>query len=431
MAENQNNGRPHFKPSDEAGLSGVRASVSRINHAQEGSDANRKAGVTLGKHPEMSGSTLGSEPRTNLSSTWPHISLVGAFISGLLVYPLLFFTHKYSIPWSGMSDFSSYHEMVLKPLQFDAVRAPFAMRQMTTLIARFILEIGITFDKDIWFNYHSIMGNITFSANVFFALLVANTIGVWLTGMIVYTVAATADSNKILPVSIWGIAALGLLLLSGGTLFYVVSPLTEGWTWFLAALIWALRRRDDFWAWSTFPLLLLCIFQREMLPLAFLIMSMTERVCLRRVLSQNRKRFLHAFIAACVASLALYVALRGWIFPTLPTDTHQISPLGWFNRFIDQLPTLWDPLMIRSAFFKLNLPLLWASYVVWAMRHRLLGLDQVCASVGLGLAMASFFCIAYANGAGRAVDRYVVMLSPLFVLAIIDLTEKIHESRRV
>lgn len=343
--------------------------------------------------------------------------MTGFILAVLLAYPLLFFAHKYTVPWTGMSDFRSYHAMTLAPLEFDAVRAPFAMRQLTPLIARGLMEIGVSFNKEIWFQQYSVWQGKTYSDQVFFALLLANAIGAVLAGAVVYAAAAARPLR--LPVDPFGLCALALLLLSGGTMFYVLAPLTEGWTWFLAAAIGVLWRRSDRWAWAAPPLLLVCVFQREMLPLAFLLMASVERLAIPA--DSERRRYLQAFIAACIASLLLYIALRSWILPMKQTDIGQIQPLTWWSRLIALAPLLFSAEMIKAAFFKLNMPLLWGLFLGWMWRRGMLDRELAWRATGLALAAVAIFCISWANGAGKGVDRLVMILTPLFVLSISEL----------
>jgi hypothetical protein len=371
--------------------------------------------------------TMSSSP-SSLRQAFRHLVL-GLVLSVVLAYPLLSFAQKYTIPWTGMNDFSSYHDMVLSPLRFDAVRAPFAMRQLTAVVARGVLELGIGSDRSIWFQQHATMWQRSYSVDVFLALLVANFAGAVLAGAVVYAAAARHDRQPpSLPVSSWGLGAVALLFLSGGTLFYVIAPLTEGWTWALAAIMGVLWKRRDGWAWAVVPLLFVCIFQREMLPLAFLIMAAAELA--GGGPDGRRRRFLVALMVASTASLAAYAALRGAILPVRATDVHQIEPLGWAGGLMRELPALFTPVMLRAALLKLNLVLVWLSFVAWAARRRLLGGAVGWDIAGLAGAALAFFLIALANGAGRAVDRYVIMLAPLFVLSLVELARHAAASAR-
>lgn len=198
---------------------------------------------------------------------------VGVFATFILCYPMLFYVHKYAVPWTGMDDFTSYHQMVLRPFTFDDIPAPFSMRRLTPLIAHLVMEMGLIYPNEIWFEHFLIHQGRSYSKDVFWALLFTNFLGVALAGGVVYSAAARFDSipdyatdrpsERVL--SGYGLLALSLFLLAGNTIFYVIAPLVDGWTCLFAVLIVILARRTDRFSYLALPLILLSVFQRELL----------------------------------------------------------------------------------------------------------------------------------------------------------------------
>lgn len=263
--------------------------------------------------------------------------LTGLWLTVILGYPLLLYAHRFQVPWfRGGNDFRSYHTMVLDPLNFGAVRTPFAMQQLTAVIAHVILKSGFVFSNDIAFDHFSVFEGVSYRADVFFSLLLANFLRLVAAGGFVYVTVARAtmernsagrtDGLALDGVSLPGVSAVGLMLLSGPLMFHVVVPLTEGWSWFLVAAGVYFYRANGRSAYAALLVLPAAVFQRELVPPIFAVLAGAELLSRRRDLAPPRRRFLTALLAASVAAMAAYFVLRASVLPVPRTDLQQISP---------------------------------------------------------------------------------------------------------
>jgi hypothetical protein len=355
--------------------------------------------------------------------------LTGLGLSVLLSYPMLFYAHKYMVPWiGGGTDFRSYHTMVLDPLNFGAVRAPFAMRQLTALVAHGILKIGLIFPNNVAFDHFTSFEGKIYDPDVFFALILANVIGVMLAGAFVYATVARdlphwSEASTVTGLSIPGLLAVCLMLLSGPLLFHVFAPLTEGWSWFLMAAGFYFYREHGRLAYAALLVLPAAVFQRELLPLVFVGLAGTELLSRRSELDTRRRQFLLTIFAGSLLALLAYYLLRAYILPVAHTDLGQISPALWPQKLATRIT---DPAIITKfvrVLVKMNLVILWGCAVILALRQGLHGWDR---HILYAMAMISvlFTLIALAVGADAATDRYLAILTPLFTVSIIELLHR-------
>lgn len=352
--------------------------------------------------------------------------LTGALLTALLAYPMLFYAHKYAVPWSGLTDFRSYHAMVLSPLDFDVVRAPFAMRQIPVLIARLILDLGLIYPNEIWFDHFTVYQGITYRKDVFFALMFGSFLGMVGTGGLLYMAASRLDEERARLLSPYGLLAVGLLLLAGTTLFYTLAPLTEGWTWFLLMGIFVLSRRDDRWRWLALPLTMLAIFQRELLPLVVAILAAAELAACRRETGGDRRRYLLALLGTALLALLAYWLLRGMVLPMWEVDGRQMDPTLWGRHLLRNWQRFTTFEFIQGVFFKLNVFLLWSAAVAMALRRGLPPCDTAFLAA-LAVSATAILLIAVSTGADRSSDRLVAIVTPLFVLSLVRLLHRFNE----
>ncbi len=126
---------------------------------------------------------------------------IGFVLTVLFSYQLLWYAHKYSIPWSGLADFAHYHDMTLRPLDFDATRYPFNFRMLTPLIASLLLKVHAIYDNVTWFDSQSVYKGVQYDKSVFFALLLTNYLAVAGTGRA--ALRACRDPRGPPPFALW------------------------------------------------------------------------------------------------------------------------------------------------------------------------------------------------------------------------------------
>lgn len=356
--------------------------------------------------------------------------LTGLGLTVILGYPLFFYAHKFQVPWlGGGNDFRSYHVMALDPLDFGAVRAPFAMRQLTAAIAHVILKSGFVFSNDIAFDHFTVFEGVSYRADVFFSLLLANFLGLVAAGGFVYATVARdcagrTDGWALDGVSLPGASAVGLLLLSGPLMFHVIAPLTEGWNWFLVAAGVYFYRADGRSAYAALLVLPVAVFQRELVLPIFATLAGAELLSRRRDLAPPlalpRRRFLTALLAASVAAMAAYFVLRGSVLPVLRTDLQQISPTRWPGILTTRIANPAVMAKFARVLVKMNLMLLWGGVALLSLRRGLAGWDRHFLGVIVALAVM-IALVSIMVGADAAADRYLGLLTPLFIVSLFDL----------
>ena len=347
--------------------------------------------------------------------------VLGWGLTAFLAYPMLFYAHKYAVPWiSSMIDFRSYHTMVLHPLDFGIVRAPFAMRQMTAVVASGILKLGLVYPNQVSFDSVLTFRNVTYRPDVFFALILANFLGVVSAGAFVYASVARKIASPGQALSLPACLAVCLLLLSGSTLFHAVAPMMEGWSWFLAAFGFHYYRRSDGLAYLALAVLPLAVFQRELLPLVFAGLPAAELLSRRRTLDPRRRRFLVTLGVASVVAVFGYYLLRKDILPVAATDLHQISPSAWWSTLTRRLVNPAGLGTVLKVLLKLNLVFLWGALAVAAARRGLKGWDRHM-MYALAAVAASFTLLALSTGAELSSDRYISIMMPIFAVLSVEL----------
>src|SRR5690242_13947332 len=61
-------------------------------------------------------------------------------------YGFLYFSYKYYTPDFGGTDFYTYYQMYLHPLNFSVAEPPHIFRQLTAIIVHVIWKLGIFYD---------------------------------------------------------------------------------------------------------------------------------------------------------------------------------------------------------------------------------------------------------------------------------------------
>lgn len=349
--------------------------------------------------------------------------LIGIILTAILSYTTLIHNYKYTIPWTGLNDFRHYHDMVLAPLSFEDVPAPFSMRRLTPIIARGILETGLIPPLDIWFAQHATFSGQTYSQDVLWALMLANWLGLLATGALVYAAIAhqadkvpRAASN---PVDGPAVLAVALLLLCGNTTFYIIAPLVEGWTLFLVTAIFLLLHRDDALGWLAIPLVFIGMLQRELVVVATGAYALAEIVVppvFGRPLAPARRRFLLAVLAGALVAAALYLVARGALPATAPRYAHQTSIAAWIGSVRRLGALLGKGETFRVMFFKLNLLLMWGMGITWAWRRHL-DTEARIRVITLMLPLA-VLCVITVLTRSTSPDRVMMILSPMIAISL-------------
>lgn len=325
----------------------------------------------------------------------------------ILSYGMLYFSYKFYIPLlGGGNDIYAYYNMYLNPLDFTQADAPFIYRQFSALITNLIYEIGLFYDAEISFSDTQI------SKRLFFAAILSNYFAVVLTALVVSkTVDLYIKNSYIYPV-IGGM----LCLMSFGVSSFVLTGLTEGWTWFLIAIgFYALKSKS---LKLFLVIALISIFQKEIISIAFGIFSL---VYLGHYFKNNenslwKKFYLKTFLIS-LGTFITYVGVRKVIIP-VDGYSNQLSPNSW----IDEIS--------RTQFFEISyiIPTLLSSNLLYLLIFLFLMLIyrykqnieelNLLDFIAIVLTTIVFYWIGTAVGLEHNIGRILLTLSPIISVLI-------------
>ncbi len=355
---------------------------------------------------------------------------IGFALTVLFSYQLLWYAHKYSIPWSGLGDFAHYHDMTLHPLDFDATRYPFNFRMLTPLIASLLLKSHAIYDNATSFDAYSAYKGVRYDKSVFFALLFANYLAVAGTGALLYAHAAIREGRRL---SLYGLLSIAALLLTFNTLVTTIAPVDEGWSWFLLLAIFLLMRQEGRIRYLALPLIVLSIFQRELLsPIVFLFAA-SELFCMgvaRAASLRGRAGFLWLVAGVCVLASSLYAALALFVLPPRIPGLETNGRRGFLlNRMKPRkiLAGLSSLSALRQSVLNLNTMAAWLGleYYLRASGDRARGRGWNAVTVGIGAGFLFVLMIGITIGGGNNVGRYLALLTPIVVLRAVEILRQI------
>jgi len=215
---------------------------------------------------------------------------------------MLYFSYKYYVPWSGGQDYAQYYAMYQQPLDMSQTEAPFVYRQFGAVITHVIYKLGLYYPNKI----HFIEAG--YDQRIFFSALLSNYLALFLTAILVaMTVARRFDYPTLFPPLVGGL----LCFLSFFTQQNVITGLSEGWSWFLMALLFYAydSRRQTL----VIAVLILSIFQREILPIVVAVLSGVS--LLQRRENTDRDPFVVKTFVSASCAFALYVLVRSFVIP--------------------------------------------------------------------------------------------------------------------
>ena len=181
---------------------------------------------------------------------------------------------------------------------------------------------------------------------------------------------------------------------------YVVTGLTEGLNWVLAALAVLFYARRQLLPLAA--VLALSVVQRETIPIAIGVMATLDLV-----LRRHPRRFNAAALAVSLAAFASYLALRAVIFPR-PGYEEQLSPAALGGQAVDFfLLGFATPDFLMMGVVSLNVTALVALLV---LRRRGWHADSLLPHL-LGASAVLLF-VGFVAGIGSNVGRIIGVLSP-------------------
>lgn len=335
-------------------------------------------------------------------------SLVGLFASFIFSYHAFCYVYRYEVPWTGHNDFARYHDMVLAPWNFSATFAPFVFRQLTTLIASLVYQSGIYLNHPSWFQVHNMVGDRAFDHRVYFSLLFVNYISMLVIGSILYCREAIRDG---VPISPFGLLSIFFIFFNWGGLFFAMAPMTEGLTWLMVLVFCLGYQRKSLWVVA--PVLLLSIFQREMIPFIGLAFAVVDggSGAFRRA---GGLHFPAKVVGLSVLAIIGYFAVRSMV-PGVHGHTEQVTPEIWVRALFRIGHTLTRPDVLQHLLTGCDVIGPWLLGSVAMMIWRPGSVDRVAFTQRLA-ALAVLFVAAVAASIDLTIIRVLAILTPILVL---------------
>jgi hypothetical protein len=311
---------------------------------------------------------------------------IRAVVLGLCSYGMLYYAYKYYQPWFGGNDFADYYAAYLNPFQNEAVD-PFRFRRISALVTFIIYKAGLYYPVEIAFH------DPAYSQQLFFAALLSNYIALWGAALICSYIATDEGATPILS---------GLLVLVGfGAQAFVLTGLTEGWSWFLVAIgFYCYDRRHYRSLWLV---LLASVFQRETILVVFGTFACVD-TWRRRHDADGRMSKWNVLVA--LAAFALYLVQR-WVDSVPSMHTTQLYPASLWEVLRGFVPS---SAFAIPAFLTQNLLVLYAVLVVLL---RFSGQRSPGYGWHLAAAAGALALGGVAAGIGNNTGRILTVLTPI------------------
>ena len=143
----------------------------------------------------------------------------------------LYYCYKFGSPDLGNNDFYHYKEMVERPLDFNAAPAPWVLRQLPTIVAHQLYELGAFYETKT--NFDIILPGAIETKKIFFALILSNALAAGMSFAIaLYFIRGKTFKND----SLVSFSYIGLMLSYFYLPFSFIAPLTYGWGWLVSTI---------------------------------------------------------------------------------------------------------------------------------------------------------------------------------------------------
>ncbi len=330
-----------------------------------------------------------------------------AIVFFLLSYGMLYFSYKFYIPLiGGGNDFYNYYKMYINPLDFTQTHAPFIYRQFSATITNIIYEWGIFYNTTISFTDSQI------SQKLFFASILSNYLALVLTAL---TVSKTVDlyvKNSFIYPLIGG----AICFMSFGVSTYVLTGLTEGWTWFLIAIGFYSLKSNNLKLFIIISLV--SIFQKEIISIILGIFSFIYFVY---HFKYNESKNLHMFyiktFLISLGSFLTYIIVRKVL---MPVDGHanQLSTDAWLNSFLNT--NFSEISFVIPTLLSSNLLYLLISLFLIIFYKYKQDLNQLYKAdfVAILFTVAGLYFIGIITSIGTNIGRILLNLSPIISVII-------------
>ena len=312
------------------------------------------------------------------------------FVLLMLSYPLFYFSYKYTLPDMGGADYFHYLHLY-ESWDVEHTEAPFNMRIVGSYGTHLFNKVGLHYDTETVFaTVHPELSQQTFFNALFF-----NYLCVLMSAFVVFQTAKARLNNGLLAF----IGSLGFLL-GFGTIFFLLKPANDACGVLLIAIGFHFYLRRSAWV---YPILLLCVFQREYALMVFGMLAAVDYFF-------ERHRYFVAVLLASIASFGLYYILRKTVFYS-PLHDGQTKP-GFFLQSLLHPEIAWGP-FVKQLALSCNLLWLYVAVVVYKMWNGIAFNKRFLTLVLVLFVQVIFMSIA--AGFGNNTGRIFYFTAPILI----------------
>lgn len=312
------------------------------------------------------------------------------FVLLMLSYPLFYFSYKYTLPDMGGADYFHYLHLY-ESWDVEHTEAPFNMRIVGSYGTHLFNKVGLHYDTETVFaTVHPELSQQTFFNALFF-----NYLCVLMSAFVVFQTAKARLNNGLLAF----IGSLGFLL-GFGTIFFLLKPANDACGVLLIAIGFHFYLRRSAWV---YPILLLCVFQREYALMVFGMLAAVDYFF-------ERHRYFVAVLLASIASFGLYYILRKTVFYS-PLHDGQTKP-EFFLQSLLHPEIAWGP-FIKQLALSCNLLWLYVAVVVYKMCNGIAFNKRFLTLVLVLFVQVIFMSIA--AGFGNNTGRIFYFTAPILI----------------
>jgi hypothetical protein len=308
-------------------------------------------------------------------------------------YGLLYFSYKFYQPaFVQHRDFlGSYYWMFQNPLDFTQAAAPFIYRQISALLTYALFAAGIYYPSETAF------ADAAYDPRIFFAALATNYLGLVSAAALAGEIVKRETGGFVFPL----LAGL-LTVLSFHVQSVVITGLTEGITWLFVAALYLLYARESRVAFA--GLLVLAIFQRELIPVVFGLIAGAAFV-----IGHGSRRYNLFVLATAIACFALYLVMR---FAVIGVTGQEAQLMPFIAPMLEGAIT-WDlvvPVLVSQNVMMIAITVGAARWLKQGRVPReLFVLLIACAVLGV---------LGLGSNMGTNIGRLVGVLTPVFAALI-------------
>ena len=307
----------------------------------------------------------------------------------IIYYPLLYFVYKFYSPDFGGKDFYFYYPL-FKDFDIEKTEAPFNMRLIGSFFVYIFNKLKLCYLAQINFN------NPKIDQCVFFNAIFVNWLSVVFTAYLIFI-----ETIKKLNDIVWGFTISLIFLLSFGTLFFLLSPISDGFSVMLITIAFILyEKKNNLLYW----IYLLLLFQREFAFVIFGIISFMDYIY-----TKNKWFFMQCIINGVL--FILYYVLRKTVFFT-PMYANQITESNFiyslFHISID------IPAFIKQVFLSQNIYFIY--FLLLIINYNLNYDINKKHIITLILFVIITFIISRIAVANNNMGRFLFMFVPILIL---------------